>query len=349
MLNPIAFTEVLLRSFLKYQLTAYPFSSKHLNGQLKELLNFDLVRHSPLLKGPYVSLSQSFREGAVVTNLIREGILHPHMRKIIPEGITHVFGHQEIAIRSIRDGRSTLVSTGTGSGKTETFLYPIISRCLELSDQNAAPGVTAVIVYPMNALAEDQLDRLRGLLAGSGVTFGMYVGKTPEHDRDVSGHRLEQTATAADYRAVLNRYREEGRADSVHPFEEICSREMMRSPDLKPRILLTNIKQLELILTRGTDIELFDGARLEFLVFDEAHTFTGIQDAESACLIRRLKRFAATDTPTASVFLASSSQLAHLAPSISMSIMVNRAKELIFEKLPRSYFSHFIGCRLIFE
>ena len=82
--------------------------------------------------------------------------------------------------------QTTLVTTGTGSGKTECFLYPIISKCLELKDAGAQAGISAVIVYPMNALAEDQLDRLRGLLAGSGITFGMYVGKTPEHERDVA-------------------------------------------------------------------------------------------------------------------------------------------------------------------
>jgi ATP-dependent helicase YprA (DUF1998 family) len=68
------------------------------------------------------------------------------------------------AIREIAKRQSTLVSTGTGSGKTECFLYPIISRCLKLRDENADEGIVAVIVYPMNALAEDQLGRLRELL-----------------------------------------------------------------------------------------------------------------------------------------------------------------------------------------
>ena len=62
-------------------------------------------------------------------------------------------------------------------------------------------------------------------------------------------------------------------------------------PGGRPRILLTNVKQLELLLTRQRDVELFAGARLDFLVFDEAHTFTGAQGAETACLIRRLRAF----------------------------------------------------------
>lgn len=294
-INPIAYTEKVVRSFLKYQLTAYPFADPRLHGQMRELLNLDRVRSTPLLKGPYISLSRSFKKGVSITDLVNEGIFHPHMRQIIPESITHVYGHQEIAIRSIGKKQTTLVSTGTGSGKTECFLYPVISKCLELRDSETTPGISAVLVYPMNALAEDQLDRLRGLLAGSGITFGMYVGKTPEYEREVTGHRLQPGSTRADYEAVLKRYRDQGRPDAVHPAEEICSREKMRTPQNQPRILLTNVKQLELLLTRGVDVELFDNARLDFLVFDEAHTFTGIQGAETACLIRRLRSFCGTD------------------------------------------------------
>jgi len=93
--------------------------------------------------------------------------------------------------------------------------------------------------------------------------------------------------------------RERGSAETVFPAEELCSRQAMRAPGCQPRILLTNVKQLELLLTRQKDVELFADARLDFLVFDEAHTFTGAQGAETACLIRRLRAFcgrAAQDT-----------------------------------------------------
>jgi ATP-dependent helicase YprA (DUF1998 family) len=147
---------------------------------MRRLLSLDETRQSPLVKGPFISLSRPFRQGGAVADLIAARILHPHMRQLIPSDITHLWGHQEEAIRAIHSGQTTLVSTGTGSGKTECFLYPIISRCLELKDENATPGISAVLVYPMNALAEDQLGRMRALLAGTGIPFGMYVGKTPE-------------------------------------------------------------------------------------------------------------------------------------------------------------------------
>lgn len=290
-LNPIVFTEKVVRSFLRYQLTAYPFADARIHAQMRRLLSLDETRQSPLLKGPYISLSRPFRQGAAVEDLIREDIFHPHMQQRIPAGITHVYGHQEDAVRAIHSGKTTLISTGTGSGKTECFLYPIVSKCLELRDAREPAGISAVIVYPMNALAEDQLGRLRGLLAGTGITFGMYVGKTPDHESAVAGIRLPVGASKADYEAKLAEVRREKRSETVYPPEEVCSREVMRSAGCQPRILLTNVKQLELLLTRWKDVELFNSARLDFLVFDEAHTFTGAQGAETACLIRRLRAF----------------------------------------------------------
>lgn len=298
-LNPVVFTEKIVRSFLRYQLTAYPFADERLLEQMRGLLSLDATRNSPLLKGPFVSVSRPFRRGAAVDQLIAEGVFHPHMRQRIPAEITHVYGHQDEAIRAIHAGQTTLVSTGTGSGKSECFLYPITSKGLTLRDENAPPGISAVIVYPMNALAEDQLGRLRSLLAGTGITFGMYVGKTPETEAEVAGIRLPRGASRADYEAKLKQVRDERRSDTVYPPEEVCSREEMRRPGGQPRILLTNVKQLELLLTRQRDTELFNGARLDFLVFDEAHTFTGAQGAETACLIRRLRAYcgrAAQDT-----------------------------------------------------
>lgn len=292
-LNPIVYTEKVLSSFLRYQLTRFPFSDDRLYKQMRRLLRLEETRDTPLLKGPYISLSRSFREGAAVEALVGEGLLHPFMRNLIP--YERLYGHQEAAIRAVVEGRTTLVSTGTGSGKTECFLYPIISRCLALRDADAAAGITAVLIYPMNALAEDQMGRLRELLAGTGITFSLYVGTTPERSADVAGERLPESASKADYERALDKAKRERRATAVHPPEERCSREEMRTPGRQPRILVTNVKQLELLLTRQADVELFDDARLEFLVADEAHTCSGAAGAETACLLRRLRAFCGRD------------------------------------------------------
>jgi ATP-dependent helicase YprA (DUF1998 family)/rubrerythrin len=290
-LNPISFTDKIVGSFLRYQLTSYPFADRRLDTQMRNLLSLAKTRATPLLNGPYLTLSRPFNEGCTVQKLIDDGVLHPAVRTRIPDAIQHVYLHQEEAIRSIMSGRTTLVSTGTGSGKSECFLYPVISRCFQLRDDGVDPGISAVIVYPMNALAEDQLLRLRSLLAGTGIPFGMYVGKTPRKKEEVTGVRLHPGASRADYEAAIDEARRRGTGETVHPSEEVCSREEMQTPGRQPRILLTNVNQLELLLTRQKDIEMFDGARLDFLVYDEAHTFTGAQGAETACLNRRLLRF----------------------------------------------------------
>jgi len=308
-LNPITFTEKVVGDFLRYQLTTYAFSDPRLYEQMRRLLSLQETRQTPLLKGPYVSLSRSFAEGATIEKLVSDGVLHPFMKNLVPQNMQNLYGHQEQAIRSIVSGRTTLVSTGTGSGKTECFLYPIISKCLALRDEGVPSGIVAVLVYPMNALAEDQLLRLRGLLAGTGITFGMYIGKTPELTSEVTGYTLAQGSSRADYLAKLEEVQANKEDRAVHPPEERTSREQMRTPGEQPRILLTNVKQLELLLTRHQDVELFNGTRLEFLVFDEAHTFRGVNGAETACLVRRLRAFC-EKSPGDTVCIATSATIA---------------------------------------
>jgi len=288
-LNPITFTERVVDDFLHYQLTTYPLADPDLYAQLRALLKLEETRRTPLRKGPFVSLSRPFRTGSSVADLVKNGVFHPQMNAVVPYPTLRA--HQEEAIRAIHAGETVVMSTGTGSGKTEAFLYPIISRCLELQDSGAPPGVVAVIVYPMNALAEDQLERIRGLLAGRGIPFGMYVGKTPQDEGQVRGERMPAGTTNAGYHERLKAIRETGQPVTLIPPEERASRQTMRAEGGQPRILLTNVKQLELLLTRGKDVGIFADAPLEFLVFDEAHTFRGAQGAETACLVRRLRTF----------------------------------------------------------
>ena len=142
-INPVSFTERVVGDFLKYQATAYAFADPALHAQLRELLSLERTRQTPLMKGPYISLSRSFRMGQSVKSLVSEGLLHQFMENLVP--FQSVYAHQEKAIRSVQTRQTTLVSTGTGSGKTECFLYPIISRCLELRTRMLAGyGVTCI-------------------------------------------------------------------------------------------------------------------------------------------------------------------------------------------------------------
>ncbi len=139
-----------------------------------------------------------------------------------------------------------------------------------LTDQ--APGVRALLIYPMNALVNDQLLRLRKLLAGTPITFGRYTSELEE--RESQGKAKNPDA----------------------PDNEVISREKIRGnpgkgiPASPPQILITNYAMLEYLLLRPEDSPIFDTSRLRFLCLDEAHTYTGAQGIEVSMLLRRLKQ-----------------------------------------------------------
>ena len=189
--------------------------------------------------------------------------------------------HQEQAIRKVAAGRNVIVATGTGSGKTESFLYPILNALSDEYEQDGqlGPGVRAMLLYPMNALANDQMKRLRQILRTAPlITFGRYVGDTKQTDRD-----------AVESFARLNP------GEPMLPNELLSRRAMQATP---PHILLTNYAMLEYLLLRPADMDLFEGehaGRWQFLVLDEAHEYDGARAAEVAMLLRRLRDRVARD------------------------------------------------------
>jgi DEAD/DEAH box helicase domain-containing protein len=214
-----------------------------------------ISRDEELFRGPFLSIRLPFEQGEA-----RE--YFPH----IPMGFPP-YRHQQQAFERLGGlhPRSTLVATGTGSGKTESFLYPLLDYCLQLRRQGVA-GIKAVLIYPMNALATDQARRIATIIAGNEalkehVRAGLYVGQ--------KGEQPVSVMTAA----------------SV-----ITDRNILR--DDPPDILLTNYKMLDYLLLRPRDARLWQHngpETLRFLVVDELHTFDGAQGTDLACLLRRLK------------------------------------------------------------
>ena len=218
-----------------------------------------------LLKGPYVSLKLPFVSGK-----------HPNFFPNVPMGFTPHF-HQEQAFTRLsgRRKQSTLVATGTGSGKTECFLLPILDHCLA---DAANKGVKAILIYPMNALATDQAARIAKMIHGNDklrgkVTAGLYIGE--DRGSNAKTERKMGPKTVITDRAV-----------------------MKESP---PDILLTNYKMLDYLLLRPGDQGVWQHnspRTLRYLVVDEIHTFDGAQGTDLACLIRRLKRRLQVDDGT---------------------------------------------------
>ena len=222
------------------------------NSALSHVMDEFLERRDNLIKGPYLAVDLPFRRDP------EGGEPFPGT----PLGFTP-YRHQRLAFDRLAAGQSTVVATGTGSGKTECFLYPALDYCRK---QAGNPGVKAIFIYPMNALASDQAQRIARIIHRTSslrgkVTAGLYVGESGASPRQsmAEDHLIE-------------------------------NREVLR--ERPPDILLTNYKMLDLLLTRPIDSPLWRhnaAGMLHYLVVDELHTFDGAQGTDLACLIRRLR------------------------------------------------------------
>ncbi len=269
--------EKIRQRYESYLKTSFFFKEPTLRSSFQKALR----NEGSLLKGPYPERTRGFLCGLEARALARE--CFPNESEGLEPALIErsLYTHQERAIRAMHiDDLNVVVATGTASGKTESFLYPIL---FELYRQHLAgdlgePGVRALILYPMNALANDQRERLGDVckklysaVSEFEPTFGQYIGQTPENEKD---HWRNADARTEDRR----------------PGELIFREEMRRTP---PHILLTNYSMLEYLLIRPDDSPLFDGgrgARWQFIVLDEAHQYRGAKGMEMGMLIRRLKQ-----------------------------------------------------------
>ena len=230
-----------------------------------------------LVKGPLLEATPAYMRGRSLQQLIESGVL-PEAFAAFNSKATPLqrplYLHQEQALTKAVEGRNIVVATGTGSGKTESFLYPILATLAQQREAgNLGPGVRALLLYPMNALANDQMKRLRDVLAVTPwVTFGRYTGETREHADQAA------EAFAIDW------------PDEPRLPNELLSREEMRNSP--PHLLLTNYAMLEYLLLRPKDMDLFSEREntWRFVVVDEAHVYDGAKGAEVAMLLRRLKQ-----------------------------------------------------------
>jgi len=171
--------------------------------------------------------------------------------------------HQEHALRAASGdpGGAVMVSAGTGAGKTESFLLPLVDRLW--SSPRRGSGIRALILYPMNALVRDQMDRLDAWLGDqSRLTYFHFTSETPE------------TESEADRRGIVKQFasRVRSREEARHAPPDIC---------------VTNYSMLEYMLARPQDAPFF-GEGLEVVVLDEAHLYTGTLASEIMFLLRRV-------------------------------------------------------------
>lgn len=226
----------------------------------EDLMARFLAEPGNLAKGPYVTIGLPFRKqtgGKKAFEWLSDNFIpHAHQSR----AFTRLAGETAV---------STLVATGTGSGKTECFLYPALEHCRQMRKAGRR-GIKVILIYPMNALATDQANRLAKEIVTrpelAGITAGLYVGEEASEPSTTVRHIEGDRYTVITER---DRIREE-----------------------PPDILLTNYKMLDILLMRARDAVLWrhnEPDSLRYLVVDELHTFDGAQGTDLACLIRRLK------------------------------------------------------------
>lgn len=251
-------------SIIEYNKATFKFKEKDVSDAFYRFIE---DKDDGLFKGPYISLKTPF-----VSATEEES-------KNIPLDIAPSFPpykHQlqafsQLTMKNGHQPEPTLLTTGTGSGKTECFLYPILDYCYNCNKYERQVGVKVIIMYPMNALASDQAKRLAETiwkderLKGK-VTAGLFVGEgtdPKDYPRDMGEDHIIENRDA-----IL---------------------------DTVPDILLTNFKMLDYGLMRQRFSSLWKGnidtdfKALKFIVLDELHTYDGAQGTDVANLIRRLK------------------------------------------------------------
>lgn len=205
---------------------------------------------------PLIQVNPNYKRSTTVAAMVEAGALDPGCREIFP---LELYEHQKQSIVLAASKQSYVVTTGTGSGKSLCFFIPIVSAILAEKNLDSTPRTRAIVIYPMNALANSQEEELAKYIAdrpgGRPITFARYTGQEDAEQR--------------------KRVREN-----------------------PPDILLTNFMMLELLMTRQDDIDrdvIGHCAGLRFLVLDELHTYRGRQGADVAMLVRRVRERLSND------------------------------------------------------
>lgn len=279
-IDPLKVAQAIRESYTRYLTSTF-----RLRDDTLRKLFYQEAEKFWFTNGPILEATPPFKGSCYLKDLVNEELLSETFEDFIYDALPYLrnnpfYLHQEKALRKILNGRNVAIASGTSSGKTECFLLPIYNHLLnEHKKGKLTPGVRALLLYPMNALANDQLRRLRKIarvmeekVPDLKITFGRYVGDTPETKKQGEDQF---------------RHRNPG----VKPVKsELLSREEMR--EKPPYILLTNYAMLEYLLLRPKDSPFFDGEYAKywkFLVLDEAHTYNGATGIEMGMLIRRLK------------------------------------------------------------
>ena len=300
-LDPIKAITNPREDFIRYLLTAYPLRDRNLREKLKEKLEEPGI----VWQHPYLEGSQPYQSAGSVTDLVEQSILDDRMKELSVPSDRHLYEHQQRAIQSVNNGENIIVATGTGSGKTECFLIPMLDMLLKEDQGLHDSGIRALILYPMNALVNDQVKRLRQLLCRQNpqqplIRFGFYTSRTETKRNDAEKSLLQELESYenSELQALFTTFdrvnlstRDRLIDEAVKKIQQIQAISREEIWERPPHILVTNYSMLEHMLIRPTERKVFadSSAKFKMLVLDEAHTYNGSTGSEVSMLLKRLK------------------------------------------------------------
>ncbi|MCG8382926.1 MAG: DEAD/DEAH box helicase, partial [Gammaproteobacteria bacterium] len=254
--NVFNFRDQLVEEYSDFSRSFVTISADDIKSKVEE--EYSSSRYWP---DPLVQINPNYQRKGTIQDLSEQGVVHPLCGEIFkvgkPEGNPqplHLYTHQVQALAKAQDNQSYVVTTGTGSGKSLSFFIPVIDKILKEKEKDSSPRTRAIVIYPMNALANSQLEELDKFLIGF-----------DDNEKPFSVARYTGQESPAERNAIAEN---------------------------PPDILLTNFMMLELILTRYEEVDrevVSNCADLQFLILDELHTYRGRQGADVAVLVRRLR------------------------------------------------------------
>lgn len=344
-MHPLQLFNKIRSDLFRYYNTPFRLADTELQRERTALLDRDGVAwREPWLEPiPTYTSSPRTLEESVAAGGLPQAVAHVARQGLVPPEIRRLFQHQEDALLEYREGKNVVLTAGTGSGKTEAMFLPVLSHLIEesMSWEPGAPdlrrrwwressqpwlpmrdgeagrpaAMRALVLYPMNALVEDQLVRLRKAFDSDGVRtwldanrhghrffFGRFTGPTPvpgdpqptdpDHYKTEDLRRYLSRAEATQHRAAELGGEEAFHVPTVDGAEMRSRWDMIEHP---PDVLVTNYSMLNIMLMREREHRLFEKTRewieqggVFHLVVDELHMYRGTQGTETAYLIRNL-------------------------------------------------------------
>lgn len=358
--NPIKIFKEIFDAYIKYINSGLPFNREEYNQERNALIK----ETGTICQPPIIEIVPKYHEKATLAEFCDKEGISKELNDFVNTGLfvnnshqaRRLYDHQYEALKDAHINRKHIVvTTGTGSGKTECFLLPVIADLIAESKnwgKTRTRAMRTMILYPLNALAEDQMIRLRKALnsrkddktgsldwldehrGGHRFYFGRYTGATPVSGikEKVQGKlREEKKLLQNEWKAAKEAAKENNNVELLYhvPCMENDSAEMwdrFSMQDNAPDIMITNYSMLNIMLMRNLEADIFSDTKkwleessshIFHLVIDELHTYRGTAGTEVAYLLRiLLDRLGLQPSSSQVQFLASSASLEENQQSI---------------------------------